>query len=109
MRRFASTVTTLTLAVATAGCSLGIRRLSTTMQEWVGKPDAELIAQWGAPDRTATLGDTARVLTWITTWNSADDGEPPTMTECRRSFTISRAGQITRWSAGGCPSLYIPR
>lgn len=89
------------LLVALAGC---VRRMSTAMNAWVGKEEAQLVSELGAPNRTADLPNGQKVLTWVTTYNGADPGQMPVMVECVRSFTIS-ASKVVSWSTRGCPSI----
>ncbi len=95
MKRFAAPIALVFLT----GC---VHRLSSTMNAWVGKDEAALVSSWGAPDLTAPLSDGSRVLTWVNTWRDAASEKM----ECRRSFTVSPAGKVLKWSANGCPVIY---
>src|SRR4051812_14653998 len=95
----------LWLLVAVLGMSACVHRLSTEMNKWVGRDENALISTWGAPDRTATLSNGSKVLTWSTPYNSADGEKQVEMTNCVRSFTVAE-GRVVSWSARGCPSLY---
>jgi hypothetical protein len=86
-----------------SGC---VHRLSTDMNAWVGRPADDLVSEWGVPRRTADLSDGHRVMTWVRSWNSADQGREPVMQDCERSFTVA-GGKVQSWSASGCPSVYV--
>jgi hypothetical protein len=91
------------VVVLGSGC---VHRLSTDMNVWVGRSADDLVSDWGTPHRTADLSDGRRVLTWVRSWNTADEGRDPVMQECERSFTVA-AGKVASWSAHGCPSVYV--
>ena len=82
------------------GC---LHRFSTEMDRWVGKSESDLVSSLGAPNLTAAIAD-GKVLTYLTPWQT-DEGKQ----ECRRSFTISTAGRVTKWSASNCPPIYRGR
>lgn len=85
-----------------------VHRLSSEMDAWVGKDESALVSEWGAPSRAMALSNGSKVLTWVTAYNSADDGKPPEITDCVRSFTLA-ADRVVSWSAHGCPRLYVRR
>ena len=66
----------------------------------MGQSGDRLIQSWGAPDRSETLSDGARVLTWVSVW--ADQQGQAT---CRKSFTLNKDGTVERWSFSGCPAF----
>lgn len=88
--------------------TFGYVPLTTSMQRWVGQDEAALVSKWGAPDRSATLANGAKVVTWLTTYNGAGMDEAPQMVQCKRSFTVSGTGKVEAWSSDGCPK-YIPQ
>src|SRR5690349_3843500 len=91
--------------VMLAGCS--VHRLSTVMDPWVGKPEADLVAKWGAPDRRADLAGGEAVLTWVKGRESAlnPDGESASHRSCQVSVRVSAAHVIQSWSSVGCPKV----
>jgi len=96
-----------TIALSASGCFLGIISTADYMQRWVGQDENHLVSRSGAPDRTANLPNGGKVFTWVKEYNVADDGAPPEMKKCNRSFTLSSAGTIVDWSTDGCPSHII--
>ena len=78
------------VAVVLAVCAAACVRMSTIMQSWVGATDADVVSQWGAPDRSIRLADSSRVLTWD-------------RHGCTQSLTVNRTGRIVGWSTTGCP------
>jgi len=58
---------------------------------WKGQSGDRLIQSWGAPDRSETLSDGTRVLTWVSVW--ADQQSQAT---CRKSFTLNKEGTVER-------------
>lgn len=86
------------------GC-LSLPTQAKELDRWVGADQSVLVSRWGAPSATAELPDGGKVLTYTVRWNSADDGKPPEMTDCRRSFTISKAGKVVSWSKSNCPMM----
>ena len=70
---------------------------TSVMKSWVGQPEAQVLASWGAPDRTAALPDGSKVDTWVTTWNN-DYG----LQTCRKTFTVDSEGKIIKWSYSNC-------
>ena len=71
-----------------------------SIPSWVGKPEAEIIKQWGNPDTTNTFSNGEKIHTWIQ--SGTNQYGPFT---CRRSITINLEKKITKGSARGCPSL----
>lgn len=93
----------LVVVVAASGC---VHRLSSDMNPWVGRPAGALVSKWGAPNRSAELADGRTAMTWVRSWNTADQGRDPVIQECERTFTVA-AGKVVSWSANGCPSIYV--
>jgi hypothetical protein len=81
-----------------AGC---VHRLSSDLERWVGQPEAALISEKGAPNRSAEI-DGGRVLTYVL----ARDGA--TGQECVANFTVTK-GVIAAWSQRGCPKVVTGR
>lgn len=80
-------ITTFTVAALfVAGCA------STTLGSWVGHGEAELVSQWGAPDRSLELKDGSRVLTWERNGRNG----------CIPSFTVDSSGVVRNWSHRNC-------
>lgn len=69
----------------------------SVMKSWVGQPESQLLASWGAPDRTAALPDGGKVDTWVTVWNNSYG-----LQTCRKTFTLDGDGTVTQWSYSGC-------
>ena len=67
---------------------------------WVGKPEAEIIKQWGRPDTTNTFSNGEKIHTWIQ--SGTNEYGPFT---CRKSITINLEKKITKGSSRGCPSV----
>lgn len=55
-----STIAVLTVFVLATGCAAN--RIDKMMESWVGEHKADLIAQWGPPDRVASDGRGGEVL-----------------------------------------------
>lgn len=76
-------------------------------ERWIGHDESELVSALGAPDRTASLGNGGRVLTWV----RPTDGTTPDATvpggqrhyrsECRSTYTVSPQGKVTAWTHTG--------
>ena|SRR5438093_13350754 len=66
------------------------------MDAWVGHPEYELLANWGAPDNRLERRDGSRVLRWSRDWL---DGDTHT---CRKSFTIGQDGRVSAWTVSDC-------
>jgi len=92
-------IVTVLLVGALSAC---VRTQSKTMGSWVGRPAEDLVQAWGVPDRTETLSDGSRVLTWVSVW--ANESGQHT---CRKNFTVDPQGRVQRWSYGGCPNWWI--
>ena len=86
-----STILVLTLLV-------GCRSPGKAMASWVGKPEAQLIASWGAPDSSMRLDDGSKVLTWKRIWSNHYH-----VGEGRQSFVISVNGMVQSWSYDNMP------
>jgi hypothetical protein len=71
-------------------------KLNTTMQSWVGKPEAQLLASWGAPTNREVLDGGVKVYTWVDVWYWR--GQQHT---CRKTFTIAN-GEVQQWSYADC-------
>jgi len=70
---------------------------STVMQQWVGRSDAQMMSQWGAPDHEARATDGSRILTYY-----GRDPDNRNRIQCNRTFTVNTAGIITNHS-DDCP------
>src|SRR5258708_4972904 len=81
---------TLLLLTTALGC---FQTQSKVMESWRGQSGDRLTQSWGAPDRSETLSDGTRVLTWVSVW--ADQQGQAT---CRKSFTLNKGGTVERWS-----------
>jgi hypothetical protein len=82
-----------------AGCLLFLVGCVTTksaMQSWIGRPESDLVTQWGAPHRSTDTRDGKRVLTWEKRWGECGQNT------CRQSFTVDETGIIRQWSYDGC-------
>lgn len=80
------------LLALSAGCFVSA---ASVMDSYVGGTDRELAERWGAPNRSITLADGSRVLTYV---ESA---------RCERSFTVSAAGRVMSWTAlPDCPKEF---
>jgi len=75
------TVALLGGCVFEQGLDLGDRPKPEAAGAWTGRAEAELVAEHGAPDRTYTLTDGRRALTYDT-WNGAPAGF------CTRTFIV---------------------
>ena len=91
------------VVVAASGC---VHRLSSDMNPWVGRSADDLVSHWGTPNRSAELGGGRKALTWVRSWNTADQGRDPVMQDCERTFTVA-GGKVESWSANGCPTIYV--
>jgi hypothetical protein len=87
----------LALTLFGVGCTHGPSKLEVAMSSWVGKPAAEMLAVWGAPDTSLKLDDGTSVLTWkkIWFWNQYRH-------ECRKSFTVGADGNVKKWVYNDC-------
>lgn len=86
-----------TLIVALlAGCAT-VAQYDANMQTWLGKPEADLIRQWGAPDAAyETAG--AKFLTYNKVQHSFSPGTPP-------SYQTSVIfGRVVTTPVGGSPA-----
>src|ERR1700756_5617440 len=85
---------TLVVAILLGGCAT----TSATMKSWVGAPEDELVASWGAPDTTATLPDGNKLDTWVTKPTNQSG-----VHVCAKAFTVDSQGKVTQWScSSGC-------
>ena len=80
------------LVVCLDGCTT-----KAAMNSWIGRPESQLIASWGAPDKTGSFPDGRKVDTWITTW-SDDFG----LHTCRKVFTVSAQGTVLKSEYSDC-------
>ena len=69
----------------------------SVMESWVGKPESDLLARWGAPDRTAEISNGGKVDTWVTEWNNNYG-----LQTCRKTFTMDGDGIVVQWAYSGC-------
>lgn len=79
------------------GLDLGDRPEPEPANAWMGKTEAQLVSERGAPNRTYTLTDGRRALTYDT-W----DGSPAGF--CVRTFIV-KDGMVQSWTKRGkrCP------
>lgn len=54
------------------------------LNRWVGKPENDLIAEWGAPDSTFNLGRSGKIITYI---KKSEEIIPPQYTFAGPDFT----------------------
>jgi hypothetical protein len=87
-------------AFALAVC-LGACTTKSAMNSWIGRPESQLLASWGAPDKTASFPDGGKVDTWVTTW-SDDFG----MHTCRKNFTVSGGGTVVKSEYSDCQFFF---
>jgi len=81
-------------AAALALVVLSACATSSLMNGWVGKPESQLLAAWGKPDKDAALAGGGKVDTWVRTdW----------LHDCEKTFTIDPKGTIVGWSDSDCP------
>ena len=90
----------LRAAAVVIGMLLSACTTGSTMKSWVGAPERELIASWGAPDRTVKLPDGAKLDTWITKSPSKSG-----VHSCEKTFTVDSQGKVTESSYRGCGFL----
>ena len=88
---------TLLLLTTAFGC---VQTQSKAMESWKGQSGDRLIESWGAPDRSETLTDGSRVVTWVSVWRG-----PQGQATCRKSFTLNKEGIVERWSYSNCPAF----
>lgn len=86
-------------AVALALLFSACTTTASVMKSWVGKPENQVLARWGAPDRQVALADGGKVDTWVTTGGTAEYG----LHTCRQTFTVNSEGTIVKWAYNGCP------
>lgn len=99
MKRLFQFFQTLLLVTTAFGC---VQTQSKAMESWKGQSADRLIESWGAPDRSETLSDGNRVMTWVSVWS--DQGR---QTTCRKSFTLNKEGTVERWSYSNCPVIWV--
>jgi hypothetical protein len=73
----------------------------SAMNSWIGRPESQLLASWGAPDRTARFPDGRKVDTWVTTW-SDDFG----LHTCRKTFTVGAEGTVLKSEYSDCKFFF---
>lgn len=78
------------VAILLTGC------VSNEMRSWVGRPQSELIAQWGAPQRKSDDGLGGYVLTYER-FIRGGPGEVPGGHYRTREFYVDQHGIIYRW------------
>lgn len=81
--------------IGTLLCVSCTPKIERQMRTWVGKPEAQLVSTWGAPDSKQDVAG-ATVYTWTDVWYW--QGQQHT---CRKTFTI-RGGQVETWSYTDC-------
>ncbi len=91
------------------------QEIDSGMKSWVGKTETQLVARWGAPNRTYKTMDGSRELTYIYTHTSGSPGyvwydywgrahySSPTrhQTKLERSFTIDPDGTVIAYHWSG--------
>ena len=87
------TVALLGGCVFEQGLDLGDKPKPEPADAWTGKAEARLVAEHGAPNRTYTMSDGRRALTYDT-WNGAPAGF------CTRTFIV-RDGVVESMSKKG--------
>ena len=87
----------LLLAISVGACSKGPVEIDSLK----GKPESELIKEWGNPDLAAPFQYGGKVHTWIT--QEQDDYGAYT---CRKSVTVDQTGTIVKAMLSGCPSRF---
>lgn len=89
--------------------------IDTGMKSWVGKSENELVAKWGAPNRTYKTTDGTREITYTYTRTSSSPGyvwydywgrghySHPTkhQKKLERSFTIDPSGNVVAYHWAG--------
>ena len=99
MKRVLQCFQTLLLLTTAFGC---VQTQSRAMESWKGQSGDRLIESWGAPDRSETLSDGTRVVTWVSVWSNQQS-----QATCRKSFTLNKEGTVERWSFSNCPAFWI--
>lgn len=72
-----------------SGCAV-LEPFESSLTEWEGHSVDELIASWGQPDQTSSLGNDTVAMTW------AEQGG-----RCEHTFIV-REERITGYSESGC-------
>ena len=91
------------LLVALAAC-----QTPNQMDGWIGKPEKDLIASVGQPQREVLNSDGSKKLVWEEQqWYRATGASKTSfpvshISVCRKSFTIDKAGIILSWQFEGC-------
>ncbi len=105
------------ITVNSCGPSEAARReeIETAMKSWVGKSETDLVARWGAPNRTYKTMDGSRELTyrytqsssspgyvWYDSWGRTHISRPTKHSKTvERSFTINTTGTIIAYHWSG--------
>jgi len=79
---------------------LGCNTTAKVMKSWVGHSESQLVANWGAPDKTVNLPDGSKVYTWKSTVMNGLTDKSGTHEE-RKTFTIGSDGIVKSWSYEG--------
>ena len=87
----------LMLVISVGACSTG----AVEMDSLKGKPESELLKEWGNPDLAAPFQYGGKVHTWIT--QEQDDYGSYT---CRKSVTVDQSGTVVKAVMSGCPSRF---
>ena len=72
----------------------GCTTTATKMASWVGRPEAELLSQWGAPDSSTDLPNGTKIYTWKRVWNDTNG----VLHQGRQTFTVDANGNVVNWS-----------
>ena len=78
----------------------GCMSYDTLVKTWVGKPESEILKDWGTPDLSNTLDSGEKIHTWIQ--SGTNQYGPYT---CQKSVRVSVKHTITNGSSRGCPSI----
>ena len=95
------------MKIISIACLVGLIGLSgctTTankMASWVGRPEADLLSSWGAPDSSANLPNGTKIYTWKQPWQDANGG----FHQGRATFTVDANGNVVNWSYQNLPGL----
>jgi hypothetical protein len=111
-------VLTLALIIALPGCTAALNKVGVTTDKQdfdalIGKPVADVMLKWGAPNRSATLPDSTMIYTWDSEagntryTQNADGSVSGTKQHCVKSLTVNKAAMITKWSANNDCSKFF--
>ena len=121
------------LALLVGACAASRETYQTQLAGWVGKTKAELVQQFGPPERSEKVGDGKEILSWVSSSEMSQGTSAPvgdgfsigiSMTSdyiCKLSFTLvdgtaasfdwefyahSLLGKIKPLSAGECDTAF---